>query len=151
MVEFQSDLVEGRNRMTILAMTMLRVILALLLTFHNSAAQCSTSQPVQVSMLQLIATPERYDGKTIRVTAFLHLEFEGNALYLHREDYENALVSNSIAIEFTDTEAMTSKKYQNSYVLMEGRFSATTRGHFGAGQGSLSQITRLIGWKVRRK
>jgi len=128
-----------------------RTIFAFFFAFHAMVAQCSPQQPLQVSMLQLIATPERYEGKKIRVTAFLHLEFEGDAIYLHREDYANAIASNSIAIELTDVEVIKFKKFQNSYVLIEGQFASTARGHFGAGQGLISRIARLEGWKVRRK
>ena len=41
----------------------------------------------QVSILQLIVTPERYDTKKVQVEGFLHLEFEGNALYLSENHY----------------------------------------------------------------
>jgi hypothetical protein len=37
-------------------------------------------------MIQLIANPQAWDGKHVRVIGFLRLEFEGDALYLHRED-----------------------------------------------------------------
>jgi len=43
--------------------------------------------PEDVSLIQLIANPQAYDGKTVRITGFLHLEFEGNAIYLHNEDF----------------------------------------------------------------
>src|SRR6266850_7297599 len=36
----------------------------------------------QVSLLELVARPELFDGKRVRVTGYVHLEFEGNALYL---------------------------------------------------------------------
>ena len=44
-----------------------------------------------VSMIQLIANPQVYDNKRVRITGFLHLEFEGDAIYLHREDFSYAL------------------------------------------------------------
>ncbi len=37
------------------------------------------------SLIRLIATPEKYDGKTIQVIGYLHLEFEGDAIYLIRK------------------------------------------------------------------
>ena len=45
--------------------------------------------------------PEKFDAKLIRVIGFLRLEFEGNVLYLHREDYENAILGDGIWVDAT--------------------------------------------------
>ena len=34
-----------------------------------------------ISLIRLIATPEKYDGKRIQVIGYLHIEFEGTAIY----------------------------------------------------------------------
>ena len=47
-------------------------------------------------MVQLLATPEKFDGKLVRVFGFLRLEFEGDALYFHREDDVQGLTRNGI-------------------------------------------------------
>jgi len=41
----------------------------------------------EVSLVQLIANPAEWDGKRVMVSGYLHLEFEGNALHLHRDDH----------------------------------------------------------------
>ncbi len=41
-----------------------------------------------ISLINLIATPERYHGKWVRVQGVANFEFEGNALFLHKEDYK---------------------------------------------------------------
>jgi hypothetical protein len=51
-----------------------------------------------VSLIQLIANPERYDKKIVRFIAYLHLEFEGDAVYLHRDDFEHAISNDAIWI-----------------------------------------------------
>jgi hypothetical protein len=102
-------------------------------------------------MIQLIANPQQYDGTPIRLIAFLNLEFEGNALYLHREDFEKSLPSNAIWISLTDQQAHTSRKFSKGYVLVEGIFSAKARGHMGMFSGSIQQITRIQSWERRRK
>lgn len=51
-----------------------------------------------VSVVQLIANPERYDGKHIQLIGFLRIEFEGTAIYLHREDYEQGIARNALWI-----------------------------------------------------
>lgn len=102
-------------------------------------------------MIQLIANPERYDGSPIRLIAFLNLEFEGNALYLHREDYEKSLSANAIWISLTDQQENSSKKLSGGYVLVEGTFRAKERGHMGMFAGSVERITRIQSWERRRK
>ena len=42
---------------------------------------------IDVSMVQLLATPEKYDGKLVRVIGVGNLEFEGNYLSLNKEDH----------------------------------------------------------------
>ena len=58
-------------------------------------------EPTNVTLVQLIANPEKFDAKLIRVIGFLRLEFEGNVLYLHREDYENAILGDGIWVDAT--------------------------------------------------
>jgi hypothetical protein len=104
-----------------------------------------------VSMVQLIANPQQYDGTAIRLIAFLNLEFEGDALYLHREDFEKSIPLNGIWISLTDQQAHASKKLSGGYVLIEGTFSAKDRGHLGMFSGSVQTITRIQSWERRRK
>lgn len=102
-------------------------------------------------MIQLIANPQQYDGKPIRVMAFLHLEFEGNALYLHREDFDKSLLSNAVWISLDDQKIRTSKKFSGGYVLVEGIFNAKDQGHLGSFSGSIQQVTRLQSWERKKK
>ena len=49
-------------------------------------------------MIQLIANPQAYDHKLVRVIGYLDLQFEGNAIYFHSGDFEHAIYENSIWI-----------------------------------------------------
>src|SRR3984885_10517237 len=64
-------------------------------------ATIQAPEPLGVTLVQLIANPEKFDGKLIRVIGFLRLAHEGNVLYLHREDYENAILGNGIWVDAT--------------------------------------------------
>ena len=111
---------------------------------------CADAQQ-NVTMTQLIANPKTYDGKNIRVIGFLRLEFEGNVLYGHREDYENALLGNGIWVD-ANNEIIKSKKDINlKYVLFEGIFSSTDKGHMDMWSGSLTNITRYMLWSDPKK
>ncbi len=56
-------------------------------------------QPTGVSIINLIATPERYDGKMISVVGFLSIESEDARLYLGQEDYRRNNMGNGIFID----------------------------------------------------
>ena len=108
----------------------------------------AAGEPVQVSMAALIATPERFDGKLIRVIGFMHLEFEGQCLYLHREDFEHAIIGNWV---WLDVDIATHKAKNDNYVIIQGVFDAESRGHFGMSAGTIHSINRLDVWQQRRE
>jgi len=109
----------------------------------------STGQPLDVSLIQLIARPQDYDGEYVRVFGFYRHEFEGTALYLHREDYEHALYKNGLWMTtFSQSPALSA--HNMTYVLVEGRFNAKRRGHLSLWSGEISEITRTIPWPPKR-
>ena len=99
-----------------------------------------------VSMVQLIATPEKFDGKFVRVFGFLNLEFEGDALYLHREDLVQSLVRNGVWVHRTEAMERDRKKLNRHYVLIEGIFDAQDHGHMALCGGAIKDITRIETW-----
>src|ERR1700722_14351460 len=77
-----------------------------------------------ISIITLIANPEKYEGDTVMVAGFLNLEFEGNALYIHKEDYEHRMYKNSLWVDI-DRDSLklsTINKYNKKYVEIEGVF-----------------------------
>ncbi len=101
--------------------------------------------PEAVSLVQLIATPEKYQGKPVQVFGFMRLEHEGNAIYLHKEDYENALYKNGLWLTNVDT-AEHRAKHNLKYVLVEGTFDGKAHGHFGLWSGTIKDIKRVDLW-----
>ena len=104
-------------------------------------------QPTNVTLVQLIANPEKYDKQLIRVIGFLRLEFEGNVLYLHREDYENAILGDGIWVDVTPEIHKQSNTLDKQYVLLEGVFFSGDHGHMGMWSGAIKQIKRAQRWK----
>ncbi len=98
-----------------------------------------------VSLISLIANPEKYYGKIIRVKGFLSIAFEGNAIYVHKEDYDLGLDKNSVWLAISKEEMISSrfKNCNKKYVLLEGTFSKNKTGNFGDFNGEITQITRL--------
>ena len=111
-------------------------------------APIQAQEPTDVTLVRLIANPEKFDGKLIRVIGFLRLEFEGNVLYLHREDYENAILGDGIWVDVTPVVTKQSAALNMNYVLLEGIFSAGERGHLGMWSGTIKQVRRAQLWRA---
>jgi hypothetical protein len=104
----------------------------------------SNIAPLNLSIINLIATPEKYDNKIVRVIGFLNLEPEGNALYLHSEDYAKALKQNCIPITIEINSE--TKKFSGKYVLIEGLFRSINDPRYIIASGYIEKIQRLAEW-----
>ena len=100
-----------------------------------------------VSIVRLIATPERYHERKVQVEGFMNLEFEGDAIYLHKEDYEKGLTKNGFWVTFSDKlDRKEINKLNKGYVLIEGTFSKDRHRDMGLYGGEIYEITRIIKW-----
>jgi hypothetical protein len=52
-------------------------------------------------MVVLLAEPQKYDDKFIRTIGFVCLEYEGDALYLHEQDYRHQNYENALELRGT--------------------------------------------------
>jgi len=114
-------------------------------------ALSSGSEPrnsVPVSMAQLIATPEKFDGKIVSVTGFFYLGREEALLYLHQEDYNHSLDANAIWFEPGEWVPKDVDRIQQTYVELVGTFSAAHRGPYGCPNGGLSVVDRFYLWST---
>jgi hypothetical protein len=104
-------------------------------------------QPEGVSIINLIATPERYDGKMISVAGFLAIENEDSRLYLSQEDYRRNLMINGIFVDHSEEIHKDIEQKDLHYVLITGIFKL--RGlpmHYpgGAGDAGITDIRQCI-------
>ncbi|MDO3696026.1 hypothetical protein QVZ41_14330 [Wenyingzhuangia sp. chi5] len=101
-----------------------------------------------VSIINLIASPEKYHNKKIQVIGYLNIEFEGNGIYLHKEDYDNGIEKNGLWVSFTKKtwEKLKKKKINKTYVIIEGTFNMEDKGHMGLFSGEIEKITRIDKW-----
>lgn len=95
------------------------------------------------SLIEIIARPELYDGKQVRVTGFANLEFEGNSLYVGREDYLQMLFRNGLWLDISDTLARRFSKQLPGYFVVEGEFSSRDHGHLGMWSGAIKNVSRF--------
>ena len=110
-------------------------------------AQSDQREPLGISLLQLIATPTAFEGKRVRVVGFLRFEFEGDALYLHREDFEHRITKNAVWLDIQRTPEQ--GNLSGSYVLVEATFDDEGLGHGGLFSGTLRRVSRLQRWPPR--
>ena len=101
----------------------------------------------RVSIIALIANPEKYDGKAVRVEGAIQLDFEADAICLHQEDLVRGISSNCLWVE-PDLKALNSdlatiQKYSHKYVLIEGVFKKDELGHRGAYSGAIVDCWRI--------
>lgn len=105
------------------------------------------SDAINASMIALIASPSRFDGKLVRTYGVLCLtkQDEGDALYLHEEDLRFAIDSNSLSLHMNEEEKRRFHAANHRHVLLEGTFHANVPGAYQP--GSISQIRRLEIWE----
>jgi hypothetical protein len=99
------------------------------------------AQKTTVSIIQLIANPEKYDGQVVRFEGVTNIEFEGNGIFLSKEHWKAHVNSFAIWMDLSDELTKGRKWLNGKYCIVEGKFSATDRGHMGLFMGSLSDIT----------
>jgi hypothetical protein len=124
---------------------------AFLLSTLGSGTLAAAAEPQPVPMQQLLADPQGFEGKRVRVVGFLRLEFGRNALYLDRNDFNTSVLEHALRLELTDSQLRSSSKLNNGRVLVEGVFNAESTGQVGVWPGSLKHIVRLHMWRNYRR
>jgi hypothetical protein len=108
----------------------------------DAAGKCAL---YDASVIELVANPHLFDGKRVRTIGYIHFEFEGNGLYLHKEDYVRSIHANGLWVNLA--QGVRSADCQDRYALVEGMFRARDRGHMGLWSGAISEITRCMPWR----
>jgi len=126
-----------------------RLIVLWLVLLLSVPAGVRAAEPRNATVLALLTSPAAYDGQVVRVIGYCWLEFEGNALYLHEEDFVAGISENSVWLTLSREEAASYRPVAGGYAIVEGTFRAQKRGHLGSFGGSLERITRLQSWPGR--
>ena len=84
-----------------------------------------------VPLVRVLALPEQFHGRTILVSGYLHLEFEGNCLYLDKNSFESGLSKNSIWVNYSSNVAHVIHDHNDKYVSLHGTFTTHPGGHGG--------------------
>jgi hypothetical protein len=117
---------------------------------QKTEAGSGDREPTEIGMVALLASPERYDGKFIRTIGFMCIEFEGNALYLHEEDFRHGIRKNSLALHLSESQRKQFKGLSLKYVLIEGKVAASAVERADMWAGGIENVTRLEVWPADR-
>jgi len=98
-----------------------------------------------VSLIQLIASANAFDGQRVIVYGYATLEFEHNAIYLSEADARHATTPNGLWLDLPINGVIyeNRKTVNGRYVLIEGIFNARRRGHGSLFSGTIENITRF--------
>ena len=66
---------------------------------------------------------------------------------LHEEDFKRSLTTNALWVETKPEMMKQLKKVTGQYVIIEGLFDPSNKGHMGLFSGSIRDITRADAWK----
>lgn len=98
-----------------------------------------------VSLVRLIANPERYHNQHIRVEGYLVVEFEGTGIYLSKQDADHGMMANAFRVAFDRAKIPFDSyhgpvRFANHYVTLEGTFNMENPGHW---QGAITNVDRV--------
>jgi len=115
------------------------------------AGDSAQEELIRCSIINLLASPESYDGKRIQVIGYARIRFEGNALFLSEESAKHEVVENSVWLDFSgwpgDRQALA--KRGNRYAIVIGTFSQSETGHLGGWFGGITAIERFDPWPLQ--
>ena len=120
------------------------VFLSTLLSF--TAVAVDEARPV--SLVQLIANPDKFNGKLVVVFGYLRLS-ERPALYLHEDDAANSLMTNALWIDSTESMRQHRTELSQRYVKIVGRFRAGGEGHVYFLSGGITDVEECTPWPLR--
>src|SRR5687768_10295279 len=98
-------------------------------------------QTLFISIITLLQHPDLYHEKKVRIIGFVAMEFEHHAIYVSVEDYNHAITKNAIWLEVNVNDEI--KKFNKQYVLIEGVFDKTKKGHLKLYSGTITNIDRI--------
>ena len=98
-----------------------------------------------VSIINLIATPEKYNGKCVRIRGMLATGHESNAIFLDEGSYKNFIYANSISLVLTSQQVEHFSGGNGAYALVEGMFEQEMQTDLSF-QGRIKKISRIAFW-----
>lgn len=107
----------------------------------SNAGNISRPEILDISIINLIANPEKYHNKEVIISGYLNLQFEGTAIYIHKEDFDNGLRKNGLWVNFfNEIKKEELSNAHGNYVMIRGLFDMERKGHWGLWSGTIKDI-----------
>jgi hypothetical protein len=127
--------------MTMRAIHRILVRFSMLVMFLILSSPIRADQnPQLVSMIELIANAEKFDGKLIQVSGFLSLQDEDHAIYFSEQIYDHRFTENAEWIDIHADMLAAVKKYDGHYGYVIGIFTSKKCGHSCLYRGSIKYM-----------
>lgn len=122
------------------------IVLLLIVSNFFGVAQRPEAGPQNVSLVELIASPQKFDGVLVNVIGYLDMSREGDLLYLHQTDSDNMLNSNAIWVHRTEEMGIDKTRLNHKYVTVVGVFRSGFKEQFGTPSCGIPNATRVESW-----
>lgn len=147
--------VEGYYFMTRRLRTGLAVTVLLTISLFWLWQYTHPTRKSSVSIVQLLSNPERYDGRAMYVSGYLHVKFEDYGLYLDKESADYMRSENSIWVDFLERPEIRRRKgvagstndvkqMDETFVTLFGVFRADEHGHLGGSPATIAEVSIII-------
>jgi hypothetical protein len=127
---------------------MTRFLMASAMMWSLALAVSAPSSPEvpYVSLIQIIATPEKFDGKRLVVFGLMDFEREADLLFPSKDKYDNVILTDTLWIEPTEEMGKSKSMLNLKYVRIDGVFHAGPRGRFRFAVGGIDNIHSCTPW-----
>lgn len=123
---------------------MLKIILLIGVLLFPGNIVDSADQVPHVSLINLIATPERFDGVFVNVQGIAYFDSKHyiNAIFLTREDKVRGNSSNAVFL-YLSPELRNVDRLNGKFVTVQGKFSSANKGHLNVFPACLIDVDRV--------
>jgi hypothetical protein len=97
-----------------------------------------------VSMIHVLQNPEKYAEQSIRVIGVASIKFEVTGLYISESDMRNSVTKNGLWLDVPSNDV--TRKLNGKFVIVEGVFDPTRKGHLGMWSGMIKTVSRFELW-----
>ena len=94
-----------------------------------------------ISIIELIANQEDYDGKLVRVAGYVELGYGSHAVYLSSDDAKYDIFKNGLWLVFSKRQLQ--HRYDGRICSIEGYFNAANKGPNSLWSGAIENIERI--------
>ena len=123
--------------------TLLALALGSLIVMQPSLIGQSYGKPV--SIIQLIAVPQKFNGRVISVNGLLTLG-EHPFLFMHEEDAKHMILANAVRIKPSKDMEREEQSINQKYVTITGTFRAARTGTESWEGGAIVEIQSCTVW-----